>query len=105
MAEPRAYRHEDRFAAAVAAVEAKLGSDVLRVNYEFRDDWTGDPSVFFLVTVPDEVFTERRSAEVAEKLSWVIRSEIEPWEEWDVRSYFRYQRASTQQRLQEPALA
>ena len=43
MAEPRAYRHEDQFAAAVAAVAEKLGPDVVRIRYEFRNDWTGDP--------------------------------------------------------------
>ena len=105
MAEPRAYRHEDQFAAAVAAVAEKLSPDVVRIRYEFRNDWTGDPSVFFLITVPDEVFTQRRTVEASEKISRAIRTEIEPWEEWDVRSYFDYRSASTQARVQEPAWA
>lgn len=103
--ETRAYRREEEFAAAVAAIEKMLAPDVVRLRYELGEDWAGDPAVFFRVTAKNEVFREGRSAGLSQYISEVINRELEPREEWDVRFYDRFRSVAEQERLQEPAWA
>ena len=105
MALPRAYRYEDEFAAAVAEVAKELPPEVVRVRYEFREDWVGEPSVFFNFTLADDAFVRGEFADLSTKIFWILNDRLDPEEEWGVHMYLRYRTVSEQERLQEPAWA
>jgi hypothetical protein len=42
----------------------------VRIRYDFRDDWTGDPSVFFRIVLKDAVAAkESKLGEIARTVS------------------------------------
>jgi len=105
MAMPRAHRYEDQFAAAVAEVAKALPPEVVRVRYEFREDWVGEPSVFFKILMVDGAFKRGKMALLSREISRVFDQKLEPEEEWGIHAYFEYRSTSTQERMQEPAWA
>ena len=44
--------------ASVRRAEQALAETVVRIRHEFKDDWTGDPSIFFYIVLTDETTKE-----------------------------------------------
>jgi hypothetical protein len=103
---PKAFNRPDEFADAVARVEPMLAPEVVRLRHSLGDDWTGEPAVFFLVTLSDATASRvRRLENVTWDISEKIRQEIEPQEEWGVYPYFSYRSESEQAVIQDKAWA
>ena len=106
MTRPKAFNRPDEFADAVARVEPMLAPEVVRLRHSLGDDWTGEPAVFFLVTLSDATASRvRRLENVTWDISEKIRQEIEPQEEWGVYPYFSYRSESEQAVIQDKAWA
>jgi len=102
---PKAFAQQGQFAAAVAEVEQQLQPRVVRIRYTLGEDWTGDPAVFFRITLPDDAPRTDHLFGTADGISTAIEQRIEPLEQWGVLPYFRFRRQSEQARLNEPAWA
>jgi hypothetical protein len=102
---PRAFAQQDQFSAAVAEVERQLQPRVVRIRYTLGNDWTGDPAVFFRITLPDEATERDRLLSTANDVSSTLVRRVEPLEEWGVLPYFSYRSQSEQAQLNEPAWA
>ena len=53
--------------AAVSEVERLLAPDVVHIRFNFDQDWSGDPAIFFRVLLSDEV-TEARLHKVTRRV-------------------------------------
>jgi hypothetical protein len=102
---PRAHSQEERFASAVAAVERRLAPKVVRIRYDFKDDWIGEPAVFFKVILSDAITEREHRREVINMVETEIDREIEPEEQWGVLPYFRFRSQSEQAHRFDPAWA
>lgn len=102
---PRAFLHEDEFAAAVKKVEEKLGCEVVHISHSVDYDSTGDPAVHFRIVMPDKSFEKDQLLEKTRHVSFVIARELQPEERWGVYPYFRFRSQSEQEAMQEPAWA
>ena len=101
---PKALAQQGRFAAAVAEVERLLHPNVVRIQHEFGDDWTGEPSVFFMVILSDAASRRDQLLTIANEVSTAVVQRVAPLEEWEVLPYFSFRSQSEQAKL-EPSLA
>ena len=90
---------------AVAKAIRKLGKEVLRVTYSFGEDWTGEPSIYFKVLLSDAAAREDRLLGVANRVISTIDSELRPYEDWGLLSYFTVRSKSEQEQLNDPQWA
>ena len=101
---PKARAQRREFATAVAQVAEQLRPNVVRIQHEFGDDWTGEPSVFFMVILSDASSRRDRLLTIANEVSTALVQQVAPLEEWGVFPYFSFRSQSEQAKL-EPSLA
>ncbi len=101
---PKAVGQRRQFAEAVAEVAEQLRPNVVRIQHEFGDDWTGEPSVFFMVILSDAASRRDRLLTIANEVSTALVQQIAPLEEWGVLPYFSFRSQSEQAKL-EPSVA
>lgn len=102
---PRAQVQQTEFAAAVAEVERMLRPEVVRIRHSFADDWSGEPAVFFRITLSDAASKRDQLAKVANHISATIEQQVEPLEQWGVLPYFNFRSQAEQAVLQNEAWA
>ena len=101
---PKAFARQGQFATAVSQVAEQLRPNVVRIQHEFGDDSTGEPSVFFMVILTDAASRRDRLLTVANEVSTALVQQIAPLEEWGVLPYFSFRSQSEQAKL-EPSVA
>ena len=94
---PRAQLDEE-----IKSAILKLGPAVVRVVYSFRPDSTGEPSIFFRITLTDSAANEEGIADVTDRIATIIIDEVQPIENWGVHPYFNYRSQSDEQRRPDP---
>lgn len=78
---------------------------VVRVRYNFGDDSTGEPAVFFGILLSDSASRRDQLRNVANQVETAIYRRVEPLEQWGVLPCFSYRSQSEQAQLNEPAWA
>lgn len=104
---PRAWVDRNQIAEAVQRAERALAPDVVRIRYSFKDDWVGDPSIYFLVVLSDDAASkESQLGETAWRVSSTVRTEIGvDQEELGLHFYFSFRSLSEVNEMNEPAWA
>ena len=101
---PLAFIQQREFEAAVARAAKSLAPDVVAITPTFRDDWTGEPAVFFMVILADEATKPDQLLRVSNSVSDFLEQEVQPREHWGVPPYFNFRSRSEQAKLDQPAL-
>jgi len=96
--------NENEVDAAVQRAAHALAHTVVRIRYEFRTDWTGEPSIFFRIVLTDEAAKRPRLNDIANSIALVLKREVKP-EEHGLHTYFNFRSAAEQAELNEPAWA
>jgi hypothetical protein len=82
-------------------IARELAPDVVRIRLNVAQDWSGDPAIYFRVTLSDEASRRDRLADVTrlvrEKLSDELRLD-----ELEHISFFRFRSQSEQTTLRDP---
>lgn len=102
---PTGFVHQTQLGGEIAKAIDKLGSDVLRVNYSLGEDSTGEPSVYFRITLTDTASREERLAEVTSRIAAILFDEIRPQENWGLIPYFSFRSKSEQENRNDPEWA
>ena len=101
---PRALVNQTEIAASVERAAQLLKPDVVRIRYQFGEDWTGDPSIFFRVLISDEASREPNLRQLSQRIAATLRDQVQA-EEQGVNVYFNLRSVSEQAQLNEPAWA
>ena len=80
----------------------KLGKDVIRANYSFGEDHTGDPSMDFRIVLTDAASREDRVWKVANRIERTLWDEIRPLENWGLHLYCAFRSKSEMAKLRDP---
>jgi len=89
-------------AAAVERAAPTLAPDVVRVQYRFGEDWTGDSSIYFGIILSDHAASqEKRLGEIAQRVETTLEDAINV-EELGLQSYFNFRSQSEQANLKDP---
>jgi hypothetical protein len=101
---PRGFVNQQEIAAGVQRATHALSQTVVRIRYDFGQDWTGDPSIFFRVVLTDEAAKKPRLNDIANAIALILMREVKA-EEQGLHSYFNFRSAAEQAKMKEPAWA
>jgi hypothetical protein len=99
---PAGLVHQKELDAHVERAKARLGPEVAHVAYRIREDSTGEPSIFFRITLLDWATAESKITEVTGRVAEILFNEIRPVDNWGLRPYFNFRSYSEQQRRPDP---
>lgn len=85
---PTGLIHQRELAAQIERAKASLGPEVTHVAYRIREDSTGEPSIFFRITLLDWAIAENLITDVTGRIATVLFDEVRPVENWGLRPYF-----------------
>jgi hypothetical protein len=97
---PSGVLKQAEIAAEVEAVHQRLGKDVVKINYDFGPDWSGDWAIFFRVLLSNRVGRGDKLHEVSKLVESLLFERI-PFFELGLLPYFNYRTTSEQGRLRE----
>jgi len=100
----RAWVNQGQITAALRRAERILAPDVVRIRYNFANDWTGDPSIFFKIVLSDDASQKAKRSETAQRVAITILNEVKA-EDLGLHSYYNFRSLSEQEKLNEPAWA
>jgi len=78
---------------------------VVKWRHTFGDDWSGDPAIFFWVTLSDEASKRENLLNASEAFRKAIDEQIDFENDWDLIPYFRFRSESEQAILKGEAYA
>jgi hypothetical protein len=80
----------------------KRSKDVAHVRYDFGNDWSGDPAVYFRIVLSDEAAGEGKRRKVARRIEENLIEELGFYSVWPIIPYFSYRSASEHAELHDP---
>lgn len=89
-------------AATVEAIAKSLAPNVVRIRYTIREDWSGEPSIFFRVVLLDEAAQYNRLRESARSVENALKSVLD-FDAMDLYAYFNFR--SEGERVTQPGLS
>jgi hypothetical protein len=99
---PTGLIHHSELATHIERAKSSLGPEVAHVAYRVGEDSTGEPAIFFRITLLDSATAENIIADVTGRVATVLFDEIRPLENWGLRPYFNFRSYSEQQRRPDP---
>ena len=94
LAQPTAF--DDQFNSLPA-----LPPGVVKLRYTFEDDWSGDPAIFFWVTLSDDAARKEVLPRTSRRVKDFITQQLEPMAQWALIPYFNFRSQSEQAKLKE----
>jgi hypothetical protein len=80
---------------------APYPSGVVNLHYTVDDDWSGDPAIFFYVTLSDDAARREVLHTNARRVEDLIRQHLAPIGQWGLIPYFYFRSQSEQEKLKE----
>ena len=80
-------------------------SGVVKWRHTFGNDWTGDPAIFFWVTLTDEASKKGNLSKATEDFRKVLCERIDFQDDWDLIPYFNFRSESEQAKLNDEVYA
>lgn len=62
----------------VFKVTGRLSATVVRITYVFKEDWTGEPSIFFHIVLKDEAAVREKILPNSTEICDALEKEIDP---------------------------
>jgi len=70
-------------------------------RYTIENDWSGDPAIFFWITLSDEAARREVLSRNSRQIMDVITQRIDPVGQWGLIPYFNFRSQSEQAKLKE----
>jgi hypothetical protein len=74
---------------------------VVRWDYRFGTDWSGDPAIYFWVVLTDEASKKTSLKKSADGFTSVITQQVDLLSDWGLIPYFHFRSESEQNALQD----
>ena len=78
-----------------------LPPGVVNLRYTIEDDWSGDPAIFFWITLSDEAAHPATLSQTARRIRSFITLHLDPVGQWGLIPYFNFRSRSEQEKLKE----
>jgi hypothetical protein len=76
-------------------------SGVVNLRYTVDNDWSGDPAIFFWITLSDEAARPAVLSGNSRRIMEFITQRLEPMSQWGLIPYFNFRSQSEQAYLKE----
>jgi hypothetical protein len=78
-----------------------LPSGVVNLRFTIDDDWSGDPAIFFWITLSDEAARRAVLSQTSRHVTDFITQRLDPIGQWGLIPYFNFRSQSEQAALKE----
>ena len=76
-------------------------SGVVNLRHTVDDDWSGDPAIYFWVTLSDEAARREVLGETSRRIVDFITQRLDPFGQWGLIPYFYFRSQSEQAKLRD----
>jgi len=76
---------------------------VVKVRYTLEDDWTGEPVIFFWITLSDDAARDEVLHQTSRQVRDFITERLDPMAQWGLFPHFYVRSQSEQEQLKDPA--
>jgi hypothetical protein len=97
---PRGVVESTQLAGHLKALEP-FTPGVVNLRYTVEDDWSGDPAMFFWITLSDEAARREVLSQSSRRIMDFITQRLDPAGKWGLIPYFNFRSQSEQARLKE----
>jgi hypothetical protein len=80
---------------------APFPSGMVNLRYTLDNDWSGDPAIFFWITLSDEAARRPILPQTSRRIMDFITQRIDPVAQWGLIPYFNFRSQSEQAKLKE----
>jgi hypothetical protein len=80
---------------------APLPAGIVNFRYTVENDWSGDPAIFFWITLSDEAARREVLSKTSRCIMDFITRRLDPVGEWGLIPYFNFRSQSEQASLKE----
>jgi hypothetical protein len=74
---------------------------VVNLRYTVDNDWSGDPAIFFWITLSDETAHRTILPQTTRRITDFITQQLDPVGQWGLIPYFNFRSQSEQAKLKE----
>jgi hypothetical protein len=78
---------------------------VVKWRYTFENDWSGDPAIFFWVTLTDDASRRENLRQSTAAFTNAIAEHVDLLNDWGLVPYFNFRSASEQAKLKDEVYA
>ena len=97
---PRGISHPTELIKHLNAL-APYPSGVVNLRYTVDNDWSGDPAIFFWITLSDDAARRATLSQTSRRIVDSITQRLDPIGQWGRFPYFSFRSQSEQARLQD----
>ena len=76
-------------------------SGVVNLRYTIDNDWSGEPAIFFWITLSDEAARPEVLSQTSRRIMDFITQRLDPMGQWGLIPYFSFRSQSEQENLKE----
>ena len=98
---PRGIAQPTELDNSLRALKPSISAAIVNWRYTVGEDWSGDPAIFFWVTLSDEAAMRRNLSDATRQLSDLVKQRVDPLGQWGLIPYFSFRSQSEQARLRE----
>jgi hypothetical protein len=98
---PRGIAQPTELHKSLNALRSAIPSAIVNWRYTIGDDWSGEPAIFFWVTLSDEAAKRRNLQDATRQIIDLVNQRVNPLSQWGLIPYFSFRSQSEQARLQE----
>jgi hypothetical protein len=80
---------------------APFPAGVVNLRYTVENDWSGDPAIFFWITISDESARPPILSQTSRRITDFITQRLDPAGQWGLIPYFNFRSQSEQANLKE----
>ena len=74
---------------------------VVNLRYSVADDWSGDPAIFFWITLSDDAARREVLGQTSRRVRGFIEERLDPMGQWGLLSYVSFRSESEQAMLKD----
>jgi hypothetical protein len=97
---PRGVAQSTELARHLKALEP-FPPGIMNLRYMVENDWSGDPAIFFWITLSDEAARREVLSQSSRRIMDFITQRLDPAGQWGLIPYFNFRSQSEQARLKE----
>jgi|SRR5580658_2169642 hypothetical protein len=96
MIQARGVAHAAELQKELNSILPQPSPGVVKWRHTFGNDWTGDPAIFFWVTLTDEASLKDNLLKATKSFRQVLYERIDFQNDWDLIPYFNFRSESEQ---------
>jgi hypothetical protein len=97
---PRGVAQPIELAKGVSALEP-FPTGVVNFRYTVENDWSGEPAMFFWITISDEAARHAILSQTSRRIRDFVTERLDPLGQWGLIPYFNFRSQSEQANLKE----